>query len=188
MFAIESWPDPVVGHGPRVRASGGTGILTDLVRSDLDLVIWTRQVPVEWKHASNDHYASVKSIVLSGPLTKILSKLKDKDFCAEYPDFVIEDVSQIAALVAAFAVSDRLTLHLGPEPDTAQITSLAKLKALCCYGESSVGWGSGPGYEDDFLSFLEPFAVAFIPSWSNDRVHIQKKAKNPILFLTLIAL
>lgn len=188
MLAIESWPNPVLGHGPHVRASGKPEILTDLARPDLDLVIWARQVPAEWTQALNGRCATVESLILSGNLTTILSELKAPDCCEGYPDFMIEDVAQIAALAAVFAVSDRLTLHLGSEPDPAQIASPAKLKAFCCYGESALGWSSGSSSGKSFLSFLEPFGIAFGHIWNDDRIQIHKQIKNQNIFLTLSAL
>ncbi|WP_284358095.1 hypothetical protein [Gluconobacter roseus] len=151
-------------------------------------MIWTRQVPDEWKKELNGHEFSENTLSLTGSLNEILSQVKAPDFCQNYPEFMLEDVAQIAALVAAFAVSDRLTFHLGYEPDQAQITKPAKLKALCCYGESTAGWSSGSRYSGDVLSLLEPFGVAFIPFWNNDRAQIGPPSKSKNIFLTLSAL
>ncbi|MBS1051084.1 hypothetical protein [Gluconobacter japonicus] len=188
MFVIESWPDPVLADAPRVRASSRPEILVDLARKDLDMIVRTRKVPNDWQQRLQGHQLPAEDLFLDGTLNDILSQLKGSAIRERYPAFMIEDVEQTAARAAAFAVSDRMVLRLTSEQQPEQPFGKAKLRAFCCYGSGQLHWKSGTFNGYDPTSSLSPFDLAFVPSWSGDRVRVSCEASPQAVYLALSVL
>ncbi|MFW7267770.1 hypothetical protein ACMAUO_07335 [Gluconacetobacter sp. Hr-1-5] len=164
---MESWSGPERGAAPHVRASALPGALADLAGPGVDMVVWARVVPPVWHEMLEACALPEGRVVLGGTLDEVTLALRRPDMRRRYPAFLIEDVEQTVALVAALAVCATLTVVLGDPAAWVGATPLppGRLRALCCYGGGTVDWVSGRAGGCDLVSSVSPYALAFVPAW-----------------------
>ena len=164
---MESWSGAERRTAPYVRASALPGVLADLAEPGVDMVVWARVVPPAWHETLEACALPAGRVVLCGTLDEVTLALRRPDMRRRYPAFLLEDVEQTAALVAALAVCATLTVVLGDPTAWTEAGPLppGRLRALCCYGAGTVDWVSGQVGGCDLVSSVSPYALAFVPAW-----------------------
>ncbi|GAJ27617.1 hypothetical protein [Acidomonas methanolica] len=145
MLAIETWPDPSRGNAPRVRAAADPAILLDLAETALDMLVWGRRVPLVWQEElERCDPLPCDGFSLEGTLDAVTAGLRDAARTLHYPAFLMEDVEQTVALVAALAFSNRLSLCVRSVPPEGMELpgDVTALRLACCYG-GVLDWVSG---------------------------------------------
>lgn len=163
MLTIESWPEEPLSRAPRVRASADPGILVDLTQPDLDMLIWARRVPDAWQTALGSTPLPEEGLTVMGSLDEVSTALKNTPLRTRFPEFLLEDVTQTAALTAALALSDMLTVSFGPLGGLVWPETPQKLTTACCYG-GALDWTSGLAPVGALTSSVSPYALAFLPA------------------------
>lgn len=151
-----------------MRAAADPAILLDLAETTLDMLVWGRRVPLVWQEELERCDPSPgEGFSLEGTLDAVTAGLRDAARTLHYPVFLMEDIEQTVALVAALAFSNRLSLCVRPVPPEGMELpgDATALRLACCYG-GVLDWVSGRTFLADEISSVPPYALAFLPSWS----------------------
>lgn len=170
---MESWPalridrpeDTNPGYpAPHVVACAHAGVVVELQRPDVDMVVWGRKVPKVWKICLNNWSGTAPPIDLSGTPAEISDFLASSVVHQEWPEFILSDVMDMSSLLGALTggARQRIRLRVLTTSDVTFEQAPGALRLICGYGCTGAEWCNSQDPQTGVISLLPAFAVALI--------------------------